>query len=460
MFVSEMSVSEKIVDFVDNLNYSQIPSDVIQKTKLHFLDTLGICLASSEFDFGSIVLKVAEGLGSGAESTAIGFGKKLPVASAALVNGTLAHGLDFDDTHIGAIVHASAPVAAAALAVGEAEKADGRKLLTALAAGLEIVTRMGLIAGGAFHDRGFHPTAICGTFAASLVTGKIMGYTRESMVSAFGLCGSMAAGLLQIRESWLKRMHPGWAAHAGIIASRLGHYGFIGPKDILEGSMGLYKSHLGDLPIKWSLLLDDLGMRWEISNIAIKPYPCCHFTHAFIDCARFFKANMKVNPKDIEQIVCKIPERVVPVVFEPIEAKRRPKLAYDAQFSVPYLVGCMLVKGEVNLDTVYRQDYDDPEVLDLADKTTWLPDPDSDYPKHFTGEMKIVLKDGRTLERRENTNRGGPENPMTGEEIEEKFLNNAVRLIGSKEADNIVKQVRRLEDMQDICGLIGDLVVR
>jgi len=169
---------------------------------------------------------------------------------------------------------------------------------------------------------------------------------------------------------------------------------------------------------------------------------------------------MKVNPKDIEQIVCKIPERVVPVVFEPIEAKRRPKLAYDAQFSVPYLVGCMLVKGEVNLDTVYRQDYDDPEVLDLADKTTWLPDPDSDYPKHFTGEMKIVLKDGRTLERRENTNRGGPENPMTGEEIEEKFLNNAVRLIGSKEADNIVKQVRRLEDMQDICGLIGDLVVR
>jgi len=120
----------------------------------------------------------------------------------------------------------------------------------------------------------------------------------------------------------------------------------------------------------------------------------------------------------------------------------------------------MLVKGEVNLDTVYRQDYDDPEVLDLADKTTWLPDPDSDYPKHFTGEMKIVLKDGRTLERRENTNRGGPENPMTGEEIEEKFLNNAVRLIGSKEADNIVKQVRRLEDMQDICGLIGDLVVR
>ncbi len=449
-----MTLSEEMVSFVEMLDFDRIPNEVIEKAKLHFLDTLGICLASSEHEFGKVVLDMASGLGDGEESTVIGFGKKLPVSSTAIVNGTLAHGLDFDDTHIEAIVHASAPITATALSVGELEKINGKGFLTALVAGLEVVCRMGMVAQGGFHDKGFHPTAICGTFAASLTAGKIMGYTPQAMVSAFGLCGSMAAGLLQIRESWLKRLHPGWAAHAGIVASRLGHHGFIGPRDILEGDFGLYRSHLGEGSFDWDLLTGDLGKRWEMYNISIKPYPCCHFTHAFLDCAKYLKEKYLISPGEIERVECKITDRLVAGVFEPLKEKRRPKLEYDAQFSVPYLVSAMLVKDRVDLNTIYREPYNDPEVLALADKVYWLPDPESDYPKHFPGEVSISLRDGRSFDRREVINRGGPGNPMKSEEIEGKFLSNASRLIGKKEAESIVRLVQRLEEVDDIGFLV------
>ena len=223
------TVSGAFADFTLGLTLDAIPAALVLKSKAHMLDGLGVALASSGFDFAGPTLDGVKKLGAGTDSHAIGTGAALPAAGAALVNGVLIHGLDFDDTHIGAIYHATAPALAASLAAGEAAGAGGREFLTSFVAALEIGCRLGLAARGGFHDRGFPPTALCGAFATTYAAGRLMGADRAQLVSASGLCGSMAAGVLELHGSWLKRMHPGWAAHSGIAATALATSGFRGP---------------------------------------------------------------------------------------------------------------------------------------------------------------------------------------------------------------------------------------
>jgi 2-methylcitrate dehydratase PrpD len=210
--------SQALAAFALHFEASRIPDTVREGARDHFLDTLGVALASSTFGFGDAVLAGARELGSGGDALAIGSGALLPAASAALVNGTLAHGLDYDDTHIGAIYHASAPALAAALATGQAVHASGTDVLDAYLIAMEIGCRLAGAAPGEFHARGLHPTAQCGVFAAAAASARLRRSEPGELVSAFGLAGSQASGILEIGRSWLKRLHPGWAAHAGLIA--------------------------------------------------------------------------------------------------------------------------------------------------------------------------------------------------------------------------------------------------
>ncbi len=221
--------SEKLGQFALDLTLDAIPGDVLTLAKEHFLDALGIALASSRFDFGDAILNGAGALGDGTQATAIGSGVRLPAPSAALVNGVLAHGLDFDDTHIGAVYHATSPALAAALAAGEANGSSGAEVLIAFTSALEIGCRLATVGAGAFHDRAFHPTSLCGTFAAAAVAGRLAKVDHETMTWALGLCGSQASGILERGTSWLKRLHPGWAAHCGLSAMALARAGFTGP---------------------------------------------------------------------------------------------------------------------------------------------------------------------------------------------------------------------------------------
>ena len=245
---------------------------------------------------------------------------------------------------------------------------------------METSTRLGIVADGGFNDRGMHQTAMCTPFGACQTAGKLIKLSSDALKNALGVCGTMASGILPVESSWLKRINPGWAAHSGIISALLGHHGFIGPCEVFEGVHGLFRSHLGaEKELNWGLLKEDLGSMWEILNIAIKPYPSCHYTHAFLDCAKYLQKTYDIRPQDIESIECKTTERIVPAVFEPKDTKIQPSNPYGAQFSVQYLVAAMLCKGYVNLDTIYFERLDDPEVLSLAKKVEWVPDPESDY---------------------------------------------------------------------------------
>ncbi len=456
------TASEALAAFAARLTYASLPAPVVAKAKLHLLDVLGVALASSTMPFARMAYEAARGLGGGGLATVIGFAEGLPPAWAALINGTLAHGIDFDDTHQASVVHVSASVAPAALASAEATEVDGQRFLTALVIGLESAVRVGLVARGSFHDRGFHPTGICGTFAAALVAGKLAGLDPAQLAHALGLCGSMAAGSLEFLTdgSWAKRVHAGWAAHGGLVAAELAQRGFTGPRGVLDGRFSLYRSHLGDAGWDLDALTRDLGERWELLDIALKPYPCCHYTHAFIDCAAAVRRSPGYSPEEIERVECFISAREIPIVCEPAATKRVPQADYDAKFSLPYAVACMLVRGHVDVDDFTDDAIRDPAVLRVSDRVVYRPDPDADFPRRFPGRVRVTMRDGRTLEWHEPINRGSAERPLLDDEVRAKFRRNASRTLPPEQVTAIVTAVDELERAPDVRALSAPCAVR
>lgn len=378
--------TQKLARFAFELNLANVPSPVVEKAKGHFLDGLGIALASASFDFTDSVLSGIAALSDGGGSAhVLGVGSRLPPVNAALANGTLIHGLDFDDTHVTGIYHATAPALAAALAAGEERDVSGSSLLTAFIVGMEIGCRIAIGAEGGMHDRGFHPTALAGTFAAAFVSGRLLDIGQEAMVSAASIAGSQAAGILETGGSWLKRLHPGWAAHAGYSAAVLAKHGFQGASTTLEGNHGFYMAHLGRLPSSTLMPSAGIGHAWQIEGIALKPYPCCHFIHGFVDAALHLRDQVDIS--EIARIDCPLSARLMPLVGEPRAARIRPRTSYEAMFSVPYTVALTLAKGKVDLAAFHDLGIDDPQVLALADLTYVEEDPLSDFPQHFPGEF-------------------------------------------------------------------------
>ena len=250
---------------------------VVASVRLRMLDVLGIALASSTSDFAPAVMAALDGWAAEGPCTVLGTRRTAPAPLAVLANGSLAHGLDFDDTHAASITHASAVVLPCALAVGEARRVDGRALVTAAVAGYEAIARLGMAAPGRFHDRGWHATAVCGAFAAALTAGRVDGLDVGRLTAALGIAGSFASGVLEFLED------AGWAGHSGVVAAALARGGFTGPATVLEGRFGLYRTFVGAAPDLAPF--DTLGRQWETLRVGFKPYPCCHYNHAYLDCA-------------------------------------------------------------------------------------------------------------------------------------------------------------------------------
>jgi 2-methylcitrate dehydratase PrpD len=454
---SSNALGPRLARRVTALRWDDVPDDVRAAAKAHLLDGLGLALASTTRDYGQAVHRAGVRLGTGDEARVLGFGTTLPAASAALVDGTLIHGLDFDDTHIGAIYHATAPALATALTVGEAESADGQAVLLAYVIGLEVGCRLAAAAAGRFHDRGFHPTGIAGTFAAACVAATLRGLSAGTLSNALGLCGSQAAGILELQESWLKRMHPGWAAHAGIVAATLAEAGFRGPATVLEGPAGLYAAHIGAQPSAEDLGLNTLGTRWMTTEIALKPYPCCHFTHAFVDAAVGVLTELgrdRLDPDEIERIECPIAPRLMPLVTEPTERKIAPSTIYDALFSVQFVVACGLTGRPVDLATFYDRPLDEPDLLAVAAKVTCLPDPEADFPAHFPGAVTVHLRDGGVVRRYVADSHGTRQNPLSDDEVLAKFLSTATRAVPEAQARRIAELVDRLDRLDSLSELL------
>lgn len=450
--------SERLADFALNLKYESIPSEVLSKAKLHVLDSIGIAFASGTEPFARSLLSVSKSLGTLPQSTIFGAQNLSCQENAVMVNGALIHGIDYDDTHIPAIIHPSAVILPTVLGCGEARKITGKKALEAIVLGYELITRLGLAAGGKFHDRGFHATPLCGTFAASVVAGKIRGGTGHQMVNAMGICGSQGGGIQQFLTdgTWVKMLHPGWAAHSGVIADVLASQGFTGPSEVFEGHLGFYAAYLGLENCKVNLVAEGLGKVWETLRISIKPYPSCHFTHSFIDCALGLKKEHKIDWQDVKNVNCRISPRGALIICEPIEKRRKVTTPYGGRFSLPYTVALALVEGKVGLEQFYDRYLSDPRIVATAALVDFTKDESlSKEVSHFPGDVTIEMKDGKRYHRAQPYERGSRENPLPEDEIKRKFETNMAQagISDRKRIDKIIHTVDHLEQLETLAEL-------
>ncbi len=447
--------AENLAAFAHGLSSGAIPEVVRRRVALHTLDTLGCALASVDADWAAAVLDPVLRWGGAGGASVVGTARRVAAPMAALANGALAHGHDFDDTHAPSITHASAVVLPAVLALAEEEGLDGGSAIAAAVAGYEVIARLGMAAPGRFHARGWHATPACGTFAAAVAAGRCLGLGRVALTSALGIAASCASGLLEFLEdgSSVKRLHPGWAAHSGVLAAAFAKGGFTGPASGIEGRFGFFRAALGEAP-DLTAALATLGTRWETLEVAVKPYPCCHYNHAYLDAALRLRAEHALTPDAIAEVECVVPAGEIPIVCEPAAVKRAPRTDYDAKFSLPFTVAAALLEGRVGVSTFDAERRGDPALLALAARVRYTVDPDSPFPRSFPGRVRVRLVDGRMVEAHEPENRGGPGQPLTESEVVEKFRDNAGRTLPGFQLREIEKAALDLENLDDVGALM------
>jgi len=449
--------AETLASFAADLSPARLPRDVAQQAVRLLLDTAGVALAAGPEDFAASIQTVARGLGGPTESSLWGAREQVGMAAAVLANGTLAHGLDYDDTLEEAIVHTGSCCATAALAVGEARHAAGPDVLAAIVAGVEVMAAVGSVCPGAFHRRGFHPTALCGAFGAAAATGRLLGLTATELVTAFGLCGSQASGIIEYLTdgSSTKRLHAGWAAHAGVVAAHLAQAGFTSPRTVFEGTHGFYQAFAGAPPDSGRLgsVIGTLGREWAIQRLMFKAYPCGSINQPYMDCAARIRTRPGFDPTAIREIVCRTAEGPVHRLWEPLAEKRRPTTSYGAKFSLPYCIALVLVDGQAGVDGFSDARARDPRILAVAAKVRYVLDPSLPYPKRFTGHVRVELADGRILEETQDAPRGGREYPLAPEELQEKFRVNALRTLPAAQVETLLDRLLAVPGANDVAPL-------
>src|SRR5580700_8735316 len=316
------SVAETLAGKIATLRPGTLPASTTRKCEDLLIDVTGLCVTARNEDY---VKSALAGWDDDGPCTVIGHARTLNAAGAAFVNGTAAHGEDFDDTFEGGPVHAGAVIGPAVLAACERHNPDGRLALIGIAVGTEVLCRLSLVAPKAVHKAGFHPTAIFGAMGAAAGVAAALGLERRQIVDALGTAGSMAGGIIEYlaEGAWTKRLHPGWAAQSGLRAALLGREGFVGPRTVFEGVHGLFNGFAHTPTGDYDALIGDFGERWVTETLAFKPYPCGTMTHPYIDCARRL-AGRGIKADDIAELVCEVGEGTVHRLWEPIADKQRP----------------------------------------------------------------------------------------------------------------------------------------
>jgi 2-methylcitrate dehydratase PrpD len=451
--------AERISRFAVDLGWADLPPEVVAAAKLHILDAIGCGLAARALGVGGEALSLALEQGGRPESTAIGAGRQLPAPSAALANGMLCHFLDYDDTHTASGTHVSVTVVPAAMAVAEAVNVSGRELVTAAIAGSEVAIRIGMATPMEFHRRGFHPTSVCGIFGATVAVGCLMGVGVEVLTNALGLAGSMASGLFEYLGdgSATKPLHPGWAAQAAIQAVRLAQLGTTGPRTIFEGRFGLYSAFVGNANSGLDDQIAQLGNRWETPNIAFKPFPACHFSHASLDAVATLMRNEHLHLDDVAGVTATVPPDAVTFVLEPAGSKLRPRTPYEAKFSLQFSIAALLVDGEVGVETFTDRRITDPKLLDAAKLVGYEVKEYDTYPAAFPGGARITTVDGKVYEADLPHQRGSSGNPMRAEDIRDKFRANATLALGDGRARKLEAGLLELDSSPSAASILSQL---
>ena len=447
------NMTEKFAEFCEQLRYEDLPHDVIKRTKLLILDTVGIIIrARHDAESTSSLVSAIEKLEmSNGSCQVFSDNKSYSPSAAALLNGTLAHSLDFDDTHAEASLHSSAPILAAALAAAEMNKSSGQQLITACVVGYEIQIRLGLAGGSSSHyKKGFHPTATCGIFGAAAAAGYLMGLTKEQYISAFGIALSQSAGSMQFLTdgAWTKRSHVGQAAQNGLSCAIMAAEGFKGPSKAFEGQWGYFHSYAsgGDM----EKAIDGLGKKFETLNLGVKPYPSCRYSHAAIDGIIELKNELGFSTAELDDIDIGLSETALNIIGYPLSDKQNPKSVVDGQFSMPFCAAVTVKSGGLKWDD-YKNHLNDRDTLSLCNKIKVSPDKDAEEccPEYMSAKVKVVVK-GKKYEKFVKIPKGEPENFMEDSEFISKFRSLTEPYLSNERIDQLTGSMLKLDQSNNI----------
>jgi 2-methylcitrate dehydratase PrpD len=453
----EIPLTRQLAAFCHNLRYDTLPPEVIDRAKYFFLDYLGVAVRGSLSDSSQPLYRMTASLSAPGMGTVLGRQERISFPYAALANGTAAHSLELDDTHQGGSIHLGVSIFSAALAVTEQTGASGKEFIAAVVAGFEAAARLAMAVKPKEHyNRGFHPTATCGTFGAAVSAAKLLGLAASQLLSALGIAGSQAAGSMEFLTdgAWTKRLHPGWAAFSGIHAALLAREGFVGPATIVEGKDGFLKAY--SLHPDPGRITDGLGTNFQILQTAVKPHACCRYTQAPIDAVLALVKQHELQPHEVERVTIGMLETGIPVICEPAERKRQPLSVVDAQFSLPFGVAVALARRRAGLEEFVLPMLQDPLVRELMPRVGYARDPEleKNYPREWPAWARVSLRDGREVSAHVRFPKGDPENPLSWDELSEKYRTLAGAVWERNKVESVQSAVRRLEHEHSLRNLV------
>lgn len=440
-----MTLTQKLAEYLVSTSFEDLPKEVIRYVKLCIFDWLGVTLGGSREEVGSIILECAREMGGNQQATIVGKGMKTNVLLASLINGSMSHVLDFDDTLTGASIHPSVCLAPAVIAVGEYAEKSGKEILTAFALGFEIATRIGAAAGISHYQHGWHATATFGHFGAVAGAGKLLDLDVPEMVNAFGIAGTQISGLRQVFGTMCKPFHAGKAAMDGVLSALLAKKGFDSSKEILEGRYGVGRVYAPGADGKE--IATNLGKSYQILDVAFKPYASALATHSTIEAIVDIKQKDDVEADDVLSIEVDLGALPISVVDN-----KDPKTGLEEKFSIHHCAALAFIKGTVGQDMFSEEKVEDPRLVDFRKRVETRLNPDF---KQFETKVIVKTRDGGRFERFIPKPKGSPENPMTFDEMKIKFKSLVYPVISKKNAREIFYKIKYLEDMVDI----GELMV-
>jgi 2-methylcitrate dehydratase PrpD len=455
------ALNEQIAEWVSAYRDDDLPQPVIESTKLRILDIVGCMLGAADHPDVASVRRVAASAFPGTQTRSVPFADDASVAGAALVNGTAALVLEFDDSHLESALHSSSPVIAAALPVAHVHQCSGRKFLAAVAIGNELTCRLGLVAPGKFHQNGFHPTGIFGTFGAIYAVSRCLGLDASQNADAIGIGGSLSGALMASWEdgSSAKSLHAGFSAFAAINAASCARNGVSGPLGVFDGRFGFFKAHVQDENYNFGFdrVINQLGDSWEALKIAPKAYPCGHYIQPLIDAALALRRQYAIEPEQIVAIVCSMPAHVMPLVAEPAAEKRRPSTPFHGRFSLQHSMAEAMIQGTLDSKSFDVRNLQDRRFNELADKVHAVADPLATDRAQLGGTVEIELEKGRKVRFTVEHMRGMPQNPMTSDDIVRKFRSNVGGSLTDNQVDRIIDMIASLERIDGIAELMMQL---
>ena len=447
-----MTYSAKLSERYSSLDYGAITDHAIQKAKECLIEYLSCTYGGFPFDSSRIVREFALENYARGKCTVIGAKRKLVPAGACLANSAAGHGPELDDTSNEAVIHVGVIIIPVALAIAENLDLGGRDFLRAIVIGYDMDIKLGKAANPAtLLARGFHPTAVCGMFGAAMTAARLMDLNIQQTVNALGVVGSFVSGNLECYSdgSLTKRLNPGIASSSGVIAAELAHKGYTGPKSIFEGPRGFFHSYCED-PKPGEL---DNFDGFEIEKISFKPHACCRFNQAPIDAALAIRSENRIDHKNIKTVLIELPKTGYDIVGQPAEVKFNPKNVVDGQFSAPYSVAVALIEGKAFLDEYTEESIRRPDVHEFLKKITikHAPDLEKYLPNPFTARITVTMEDGKTYSKEVLFAKGDPENPLSWEEILQKFdILVPASMVSKAKKQKMIETIQHLEDLSDI----------